>query len=157
MELLTIIAALAGILSFVYLMFLGQRSLLELWREKKKNKSSAATDLPSPFALAPAPAIPHNLPHRADFVGREKEKQQVHDALRSRSYLVAIDGIGGIGKTSLAREVVQECLSASQAESNNTPLNPPSRGDLSKHSSIEMRSPQNSPLEGGQGGCPLST
>lgn len=117
MELLTIIAALAGILSFVYLAFLGQRSLVELWREKKNNKPSAAADPPSTLAIAPTPTIPHNLPHRADFVGREKEKRHVHEALRSRSYLVAIDGIGGIGKTCLALEVVRECLLASQSTS----------------------------------------
>jgi tetratricopeptide (TPR) repeat protein len=54
--------------------------------------------------------IPHNLPPRSEFVGREVEKARVHEALRSRSYLVSIDGIGGVGKTSLALEVAYECL-----------------------------------------------
>ncbi len=152
MELLTFAAALAGILSFVYLVFLGQRSLLEFWREKKSNVPKAATEHPIAEALTPSPGIPHNLPHRSDFVGREKEKRQVHEALRSRSYLITIDGIGGIGKTCLALEVVRECLETSQSESNNTPLNPPSRGDLPRHSPLEIVSPKHSPLEGGQGG-----
>jgi tetratricopeptide (TPR) repeat protein len=56
------------------------------------------------------PALPHNLPPRSEFIGREAEKARVHEALRSRSYLVSIDGIGGVGKTSLALEVAYECL-----------------------------------------------
>jgi tetratricopeptide (TPR) repeat protein len=60
--------------------------------------------------------IPHNLPPRSEFVGRQAEKARVHKALRSRSRLVSIDGIGGIGKTALALEVAHECLAASQGE-----------------------------------------
>jgi tetratricopeptide (TPR) repeat protein len=56
--------------------------------------------------------VPHNLPPHSEFIGRQAEKARVHEALRSRSYLVSIDGIGGIGKTSLALEVVYECLQA---------------------------------------------
>lgn len=58
--------------------------------------------------------IPHNLPPRSEFIGREEAKALVHEALRSRSYLISIDGIGGIGKTSLALEVAYECLQVSQ-------------------------------------------
>ncbi len=58
--------------------------------------------------------IPHNLPPRSEFIGREEIKARVHEALRSRSYLISIDGIGGIGKTSLALEVAYECLQVSQ-------------------------------------------
>ncbi len=60
--------------------------------------------------------LPHNLPRRSEFVGREAYKAQVHAALRSRAYLVSIEGIGGIGKTSLALEVAYECLHASTGE-----------------------------------------
>jgi tetratricopeptide (TPR) repeat protein len=65
--------------------------------------------LATPYAPS---SIPHNLPPRSEFVGRQAEKARVHEALCSRSYLVSIDGIGGIGKTSLALEVVYECLQA---------------------------------------------
>jgi LuxR family glucitol operon transcriptional activator len=64
----------------------------------------------------PAPRIPHNLPPRSEFVGREKEKARIHEALRSRYFLTSIDGIGGIGKTSLALEAAYECLHASQSD-----------------------------------------
>lgn len=50
--------------------------------------------------------ILHNLPHPDynQFVGREEEFQKVIDGLMGRSYLVSIDGVGGIGKTALAIE-----------------------------------------------------
>jgi LuxR family glucitol operon transcriptional activator len=70
----------------------------------------------SQAALPFARQVPHNLPPRSEFVGREAEKARIHDALRSRYFLISIDGIGGIGKTSLALEVVYECLDASQSE-----------------------------------------
>ncbi len=69
-----------------------------------------------PAADIPTPGILHNLPPRSEFVGRENEKTQLHEALLSRSRLVSVDGIGGIGKTALALEVVYECLQASQAK-----------------------------------------
>lgn len=62
----------------------------------------------------PKLAIPHNLPPRSEFVGRQAEKGRVYEALASRYPLVSIDGIGGIGKTSLALEVAYECLHASR-------------------------------------------
>jgi tetratricopeptide (TPR) repeat protein len=34
-------------------------------------------------------ALPHNLPPRSEFIGRERDKALVHEALRSRSYLIS--------------------------------------------------------------------
>lgn len=62
----------------------------------------------------PEQGIPHNLPRRGEFIGREGEKALVHEALKSRSFLVSIDGIGGIGKSTLALEVAHECLRPGQ-------------------------------------------
>jgi tetratricopeptide (TPR) repeat protein len=67
-------------------------------------------------SVLPQSQIPHNLPPRSEFVGRKAEKARVHEALCSRSYLISIDGIGGIGKSSLALEVAFECLEASREE-----------------------------------------
>jgi len=119
MEFLTIAATVAGILGFLYVVFVGQKSIPEWFRERKTPKN----DLPNQFepqAIA-SRVVQHNLPHRGDFIGREKEKKQVHEALRSRSFIATIDGIGGIGKTSLALEVLHECLAASQ---NSQPAQP---------------------------------
>ncbi len=68
----------------------------------------AALEGRAPGAEPSIPAIPQNLPPRGEFIGREREMEQVRQALASRSYLVVIEGIGGIGKTALALEVAHE-------------------------------------------------
>jgi len=79
--------------------------------EKRRRKPQ---ELPLP--LPPRPKIPHNLPQPGEFIGREREKAEVRKALASRSYLICIDGIGGIGKTALALKVAHDCLKASKGE-----------------------------------------
>lgn len=61
--------------------------------------------------------IPRRLPRRNEFIGRKEEKKECHKALLSRSYIISIEGIGGVGKTSLALEVAYECLFASENNS----------------------------------------
>lgn len=60
------------------------------------------------------PRVYHNLPHPdyGPFVGREKELARIHELLSpaSRHFLVTIDGIGGIGKSTLALEVAHHYL-----------------------------------------------
>ena len=45
------------------------------------------------------------LPPRNEFVGRAEQVEQLNEALAARSPAVAVDGLGGIGKTALALEV----------------------------------------------------
>jgi tetratricopeptide (TPR) repeat protein len=58
-----------------------------------------------------APKIPNNLPRRTSFFGRKKEMETVMRALspEDRTWGVLVDGIGGIGKTSLAVESAHIC------------------------------------------------
>ncbi len=143
MEILAITATIAGILGFFYLLIIGQKSVPEWWRERKSNEdsnTSANNQIATETLPDNAKPILHNLPHRIDFVGREKEKQQVHEALNSRSYITMIDGIGGIGKTSLALEVLHECLAASQNSSSNN-------RDLQKFESFIWTSARDHELE----------
>jgi len=115
MDIFALAAAVAGVLSFLWIVFFGQKSFRE-WLNERKQPPPADGNRDSENVLNPAPShtIIHNLPPRTDFVGREREKKQVHEALKSRFYLTMIDGIGGIGKTSLALEVLHECLAASR-------------------------------------------
>lgn len=115
MEPLTLTATVAAILGFIYLVFIGQKNIFEWWRDRKaeNNQPNESVEITSPIFESKS-TIPQNLPPRGDFVGRENEKKQVHEALQSRSFIVMIDGIGGIGKTSLALEVLHECLTASR-------------------------------------------
>ncbi len=99
-----IIGIVAGIVQI--LQYLQER------RQKKRQPIAEEVIASSP----PAPAIPSNLPPRGEFIGREKEKVRVREALASRWPLTCIDGIGGIGKTALALEVAGECLRASKGE-----------------------------------------
>ena len=67
--------------------------------------------------------IPHNLPRRNSFVGREVEKARIHKALlEPETYLIGIDGIGGIGKSSLALAVAYDCLQVSENQDKNADI-----------------------------------
>jgi hypothetical protein len=125
MEPITFVAVLAGIVGIVA----GLVQVIEYVQRRRsarrERKETAATiESPSTTSADLAPStsrreIPHNLPHRGEFIGREREKAEVHEALASRFFLVSIDGIGGIGKTSLALEVVHECVKASAISKGN--------------------------------------
>ena len=67
----------------------------------------------------PPPRKTHNLPHRVDsFVGRKKELEELIKQLRGRAYIICIEGIGGIGKTSLAIEVAYRILEREDSKKN---------------------------------------
>jgi tetratricopeptide (TPR) repeat protein len=82
-----------------------------------------AADYPNPDALLDAlcPASPgrqmaervlHNLPAPAypRFIMREQPFREVIEALHQRAAVVVLSSLGGMGKTSLAREVASRCL-----------------------------------------------
>nr|MBC8492265.1 hypothetical protein [Chloroflexota bacterium] len=117
MELVALITVLGGvvaILGFLYLLFIGQKSLFEWWRERQETHGVSAIPVTPPEPQVPT--IPSNLPAWGEFIGREKEKARVREALASRWPLTCIDGFGGIGKTALALEATSECLRASKSE-----------------------------------------
>lgn len=64
-------------------------------------------------SFVPIPTIPLNgcnLPNRhPNFVGRRDEIDKIIEALSSRAWIVTIDGMGGMGKTTLALEVAHIC------------------------------------------------
>lgn len=61
------------------------------------------------------PKVYHNLPPRyGEFLGREGDVARVLEGLGLRWPLISIEGMGGIGKTTLAIEIAYSCLSGSQ-------------------------------------------
>jgi hypothetical protein len=53
--------------------------------------------------------IEHNLPPREQFIGRDAEKNRLFEGLRSGFPLIALEGLGGMGKTALAKEAAWLC------------------------------------------------
>jgi tetratricopeptide (TPR) repeat protein len=72
----------------------------------------------SPVTTPPAP-VRHNLPAHtcSAFIGREQEIAQLLEFLSPRhgAHLISVDGIGGVGKTSLVVEAAYRCLAASNS------------------------------------------
>jgi NB-ARC domain-containing protein len=99
----TAIGVLAGIIQVVDYF----QKRMEKSREEKKN------GIPLPISKV---EILHNLPPRNEFIGRKEEKSRLHQALRSRFNIICVEGMGGIGKSSLALEVAHECLQISLSE-----------------------------------------
>ncbi len=79
----------------------------------------------TPPATAPEPEPPaatplvgtggspsHNLPAREQFIGRGAEKARILEGLDSSYPVIAVEGLGGMGKTALTREVAWLCAEA---------------------------------------------
>jgi len=60
-----------------------------------------------------------SLPRRPYFVGREEEIKNILQSLQpnSRTFIIGIEGIGGVGKTALATEVSYRCIENNLFES----------------------------------------
>ena len=58
--------------------------------------------------LEPSQLIPYNLPRPPELIGRDRDIKKIKDALSSLSWLVVIEGLGGIGKTALAEVIANE-------------------------------------------------
>jgi tetratricopeptide (TPR) repeat protein len=60
-----------------------------------------------------------NLPRRPFFVGREQEIKTVLESLQpnSRTFIIGIEGIGGVGKSTLATEISYRCIEEDLFES----------------------------------------
>ena len=80
MDVLTII----GIAATVVGIIAGVVQVAQYAQDRRKRLDTPAEEAPA----APIPVvaqIPHNLPPRTEFIGREAEKARIHEALRSRS------------------------------------------------------------------------
>jgi LuxR family glucitol operon transcriptional activator len=92
----------------------------------QKNKSGASGNLTPASRPLVSPRLPHNLPSKSyhvygSLLGRDEDKKRVIQALESRYPLISIEGMGGVGKSSLALEVADSCL-RNPANSANHPI-----------------------------------
>ena len=106
-------------------------TLQELQRDQRQWMTALLESLSQTPLLLAAPAdqtatqarpkVYYNLPPRyGEFLGRERDVARVLEGLSSRWPLISIEGMAGIGKTTLAIETAHSCLPGSQAA-----LNPP--------------------------------
>jgi LuxR family glucitol operon transcriptional activator len=101
---------------------------LEQWQELKQNVPKNPPQFavttqepePTPATVSQKPKIYQNLPAReyTAFFGRQQEIARLMELLDSNhaAHLISVDGMGGVGKTTLVVEVAYRCLEASQKE-----------------------------------------
>ena len=109
--------AIAYGLAGVQQVHVGERSERDWLPEALRALAVLGAVAPSPAAMATVPNIPvtphrcHNLPAElTSFIGREREQEEVKDAL-AKSRLLTLSGIGGIGKTRLSLQVAADVAS----------------------------------------------
>jgi tetratricopeptide (TPR) repeat protein len=84
----------------------------------KDNNDEINTSDETEHSFIPPKQIRQNLPARScnTFVGREEEITRLLELLSPThpAHLISVDGIGGVGKTTLVLEAAYRCLQASQ-------------------------------------------
>jgi tetratricopeptide (TPR) repeat protein len=82
-----------------------EREAIARYSKQITNLTSSAKKLEKTTALA-------DLPRRPYFVGREEEIKTILQSLQpnSRTFIIGIEGIGGMGKSTLATEVSHRCI-----------------------------------------------
>src|ERR1043165_2217129 len=82
-----------------------EREAIARYSKQIESLTSSGKELEKTVALA-------NLPRRPYFVGREEEIRTILQSLQpnSRTFIIGIEGIGGVGKSTLAMEVSHRCI-----------------------------------------------
>ncbi|HEY9596252.1 MAG TPA: RNA polymerase subunit sigma-24, partial [Cyanophyceae cyanobacterium] len=151
--------------------------LLNQYQQQNSQASEAITPLPThtespPTAIGDSELIGgqplirrispkriyENLPHRdcTTFIGRQKELTRLLEVLsfQHSAHLISVDGIGGVGKTTLVLEAAYRCLQVSATElmhysptPENVGLSPPHNwGAFPQNWVLRGASPQSVPI-----------
>ncbi|MBW4665963.1 MAG: AAA family ATPase [Cyanomargarita calcarea GSE-NOS-MK-12-04C] len=90
---------------------------LEKWQQLEENPLEQETEVNSPVVIHKSLVV-QNLPTReyTAFVGRNQEIARLMELIdfQHSAHLISVDGIGGVGKTTLVVEVAYRCLEASK-------------------------------------------
>lgn len=109
-KIITIVGGIVGVIGSIVSIILKIRADKREKMEKEVGKKESKIAAPQP-EIKPSNPIPNNLPPHGAFIGREGIKREIHQALlNSHPSMVIIQGLGGIGKTSLALEIAQDYL-----------------------------------------------
>ncbi|NJO30280.1 MAG: tetratricopeptide repeat protein [Richelia sp. SL_2_1] len=88
--------------------------------EGETSEITVSTEQPSITPSVTSKKLLHNLPAPSctSFIGREEEITRLLELLSPRhtAHLISVDGIGGVGKTTLVVEAAYRCLGASNNE-----------------------------------------
>lgn len=79
-------------------------------RKRQKKQHQPPNFLKQPENLSSWVLIPNNLPSRGTFIGRDDKKKELYEAIALSPILTIVEGVAGIGKTSLALEVAYKYL-----------------------------------------------
>ncbi|MFE7441216.1 NB-ARC domain-containing protein [Streptomyces chartreusis] len=107
MSLEVAVPVVVGALGFVYLVLFGQRSVVEWYVERRRRRDDRSElDEASERQIENLPS-----PDYAELIGRDREMDRIISVLRpyphSQHAVVALDGIGGSGKSALALETAR--------------------------------------------------
>ncbi|MEU1708651.1 NB-ARC domain-containing protein [Streptomyces sp. NPDC005706] len=107
MSLEVAVPVIVGVLGFLYLVFFGQRSVVEWYVERRRRRDDRSErEEASERQIENLPS-----PDYAELFGRDREMDRIISILRpyphSQHAVVALDGIGGSGKSALALEVAR--------------------------------------------------
>jgi LuxR family glucitol operon transcriptional activator len=93
-----------------------QRQWMTMLLETLTQSSLLLASSADQLTHAVLPKMYHNLPPLyGEFLGREKDVARVLQGLDSRWPLISIEGLGGMGKTTLANKIAHSCLPGPQA------------------------------------------
>ncbi len=80
------------------------------WEQEQANRTGVSIY----SRKMPDLSCPYNLPSMPSLIGREKDIEAIQNAIVTEASLIVIEGIGGIGKTSLATFIANQLCKANQ-------------------------------------------